>query len=221
MSERTALVTLYRELAAHRLNNGSSGNVSLRMGDDMLISPSGATAETLTEDQLVRLPVTGPPLPGTVPSSEWALHAAVFAACPEAACVVHTHSDACTALSCLGEPLPPFHYMVLGFGGHDVPCAPYATFGTQELADAVRDTIPGYKACLLANHGMICHGTSTESALAAAIRLETLARQYLMARAAGQPKLLDAEALRQARQRYQSYGKPYVAPAAKGSAEMP
>jgi L-fuculose-phosphate aldolase len=203
-----ALVALYRELARQHLNHGSSGNVSLRIGTDMLITPTGATTDSLTTAQLVRLPLAGPPVPGTSPSSEWPMHAAVYDACPEAGCVVHTHADACTALACLGEPLPAFHYMVVGYGGDEVPCAPYVTFGTPGLAEAVRATIPGYKACLLANHGMICHGQDPQSALASAIRLETLARQYLLARAAGRPRLLDAEEIRQARLRYRTYGLP-------------
>ncbi len=213
-----AVVKLYRDLAAAKLNNGSSGNVSLRLGNDMLITPTGATADTLAVDQLVAMPVAGPPVPGTSPSSEWAMHAAIYAVCPEAGCVVHTHADACTALSSLGEPLPAFHYMVVGFGGHEVPCAPYVTFGTQALADAVGDTIAGYKACLLANHGMICHGKDPEDALGAALRLETLARQYLLARAAGQPKLLGAEDLRLALARYRTYGKAYTPPTGLGGA---
>lgn len=204
-----AVVELYRALARHRMNHGSSGNVSLRQGDDMLITPTGATEESLSAEELVRLPLPGPPLPGTAPSSEWEMHAAVYAACPEANCVVHTHADHCTALASLGEPLPAFHYMVVGFGGREVPCAPYRTFGTPALAEAVRDTIPGYKACLLANHGMICHGKDPATALATALRLETLARQYLLARAAGRPALLDDEQIRQARDRYRTYGSPY------------
>jgi L-fuculose-phosphate aldolase len=76
------------------------------------------------------------------------MHAAVYDACPDAGCVVHTHADACTALACLGEPLPAFHYMVVGYGGDQVPCAPYVTFGTPGLAEAVRATIPGHPRLL-------------------------------------------------------------------------
>jgi len=206
-----AVVAVYRELDRQRLNNGSSGNVSIRQGAAMLITPTGATAGTLAPEDLVRLPLAGPPVPGTAPSSEWAMHAAVYAACPAAHCVVHTHADACTALACLNEPLPAFHYMVVGFGGDTVPCAPYATFGTPELAEVAGRAIAGHRACLLANHGMICHGADPEAALSAAIRLETLAQQYLLARGAGQPRLLSAEELGQARQRYVSYAKPYQA----------
>jgi L-fuculose-phosphate aldolase len=134
------------------------------------------------------------------------MHSAVYETCPEAVCVVHTHADHCTALACLNEPLPAFHYMVAGFGGNEVPCAPYTTFGTPALAESVRATIPGHKACLLANHGMIVHGPSPEAALAAAIRLETLARQYLIARASGTPRILGGAELAEVRERYRTYG---------------
>lgn len=201
-----AIVAVYRELARQGLNIGSSGNVSVRLGDAMLITPTGATAESLTADRLVRMPLAGPPPRRSAPSSEWPMHAAAYDACPEAACVVHTHADHCTALACLGEPLPAFHYMVATFGGDAVPCAPYATFGTPALAEAVRRTIPGHSACLLANHGMIVHGASPEAALAAAIRLETLARQYLLARAAGTPRILSRSEMVDVHRRYRSYG---------------
>lgn len=203
-----ALTRIYRELARLGLNNGSSGNVSARIDGDLLITPTGATAESLTPESFVRMPLAGPARPGSSPSSEWPMHAAVYAACPEARCVVHTHADACTALACLGEPLPAFHYMVVGFGGATVPCAPYETFGTPALAEAAGQAIAGHKACLLANHGMICHGPDPQTALAGAVRLETLARQYLLARGAGQPRILSAEEVAAARLRYRSYGQP-------------
>jgi len=201
-----AIVEVYRELARQRLNNGSSGNVSVRVGDSMLITPTGATAETLHAGEMVLLPIGGPPPEGSAPSSEWPMHSAVYEVCPDAGCVVHTHADCCTALACQGLPLPAFHYMVAGFGGAEVPCAPYTTFGTPALAESVRRTIPGHKACLLANHGMIVHGRTPDAALAAAIRLETLARQYLLSRATGVPRILSADELAEVRERYRTYG---------------
>lgn len=201
-----AIVAIYLELARRNLNTGSAGNVSVRLGDTMLITPTGTTAETIAPGGLVRMPIAGPPPRRSTPSSEWPMHAAIYETCPEAACVVHTHADHCTALACLNEPLPAFHYMVAAFGGNEVPCAPYATFGTPALADTVRQTIPGHTACLLANHGMIVHGPSPEAALATAIGLETLARQYLLARAAGTPRLLTPAEMRAAHKRFRTYG---------------
>ena len=197
---------IYRELGRLGLNTGNSGNVSLRTGRGMAITPSGATAETIDDAALVDMPLDGP-APGQNPSSEWFMHAAIFRAYPAAGCIVHTHSDACTALACLGEPLPAAHYMIASFGGDDVRCAPYVTFGTPELAALAVAALRDRTACLLANHGMIVHAPDREGALAAAVRLETLARQYLLARGAGTPVLLTAEQMRAARERYRSYGR--------------
>lgn len=201
-----AIVDLYQELARLKLNIGSSGNVSGRIGANMLITPTGTTAQTLTVDQLVLMPIGGPAPVNAGPSSEWPLHSAIYEVCPDAHCVVHTHADFSTALACRREPLPAFHYMVAGFGGNEVPCAPYATFGTPALAETVRHTIPGYTACLLANHGMIVHGGSPDEALATAIRLETLARQYLLSCAGGHPHILSETELVDVRERYRTYG---------------
>ena len=129
----------------------------------------------------------------TTPSSEWAMHAAIYRAYPSAKCIVHTHADACTALACLNEALPAFHYMIANFGGDDVRCAPYVTFGTPELAQLAVQSLAGRTACLLANHGMIVHAATHDRALSDAIVLETLCRQYLLARSAGTVRLLTAE----------------------------
>ena len=200
---RDALVAAYRALGRAGLIHGNSGNVSVRSGWGMLVSPSGATPERITPEALVEMGLDAP-APGA--SSEWGLHAAIYRERPELGAVVHTHSDACTALACLGEHLPAFHYMVLAFGGDDVRCAPYVTFGTPELAEAAVRALEGRRtACLLANHGMIVCAADTAKTRAAALLLETLARQYLLARAAGTPRLLTAEEIRDARERFASY----------------
>lgn len=198
------LVALYRALAARGMNTASTGNVSRRTAAGMLITPTGCTAETLGEAGLVETPLDGP-LPGTAPSSEWSMHAAIYQAHPEAGAIVHTHADACTALACLAEPLPAFHYMVLSFGADEIPCAPYATFGTPELARSALAALERSTACLLANHGMICHAATPAGALRQAILLETLCRQYLLARSAGTPRLLTAAEREAARARLASY----------------
>jgi L-fuculose-phosphate aldolase len=172
----------------------------------MRITPSGSSADTLAEAALVEMALDGTVAgPGT-PSSEWSMHAGIYAACPKAGAIVHTHADACTALACLGEGLPPFHYMVLRFGGGDVRCAPYTTFGTPALARLAVAAMEGRSACLLANHGMICHGPNIRAALDDAVLLETLARQYLLARSAGTPLLLTEAELAAAKERFRSYG---------------
>jgi L-fuculose-phosphate aldolase len=131
----------------------------------------------------------------------------IYRAYPRAKAVVHAHSDACVAISCQRRTIPPFHYMVAAFGGHDVRCADYAIFGSQTLADAAVAALEGRKACLLANHGMICHGASLEDALASTIKLEMLARQFCFSASFGEPVLLSATEMDEALERYATYGR--------------
>jgi len=203
---RRSLVALYRGLAERGMNTGSSGNVSARTRDGMLITPSGCSAETLCEPDLVAVSLDGTVCGDATPSSESSMHAAIYATHPAAAWIVHTHADACTALACLNEGLPGFHYMITRFGGDDVRCAPYVTFGTPELARVAAAAIKDRTACLLANHGMIVHGRSADDALTGAVLLETLCRQYLLARAAGTIRLLTAEEMLAAQERFKTYG---------------
>lgn len=200
---RLVVASAYRALGAAGLIAGSSGNVSVRLEGGMVISPSGTSPEAVTEAGLVRMGLRGP---APRASSEWALHAALYLARPEFGAIVHTHSDACTALACLGEGMPAFHYQVAGFGGDDVRCGAYVTFGTPELAAVAAGAMEGRTACLLSNHGMIAAGADMAAALGAARTLEILARQYLMARAAGAVRLLTPAEMAAARERYQTYG---------------
>ncbi len=199
---RAEVCAAYRTLGRLGLIQGSSGNISLRTSGGMLISPTGTTPDCIEPSQLVATTLHDP-APNA--SSEWALHAAVYDENPAVGAIVHTHADACTALSCLAEPLPPFHYMVVSFGGDDVRCAPYTTFGTPALATLAAEAMRGRTACLLANHGMIAAGPTLDAAVATALRLETLVRQYLLARAAGQPRLLTPQQMADAHRRYLTY----------------
>jgi L-fuculose-phosphate aldolase len=208
---RRQVVAIYREVDRRGLIVASAGNVSHRTAKGMLITPSGCSAETLQADTLVSMTLDGIVTGKLAPSSEWAMHASIYLAYPEAQCIVHTHADACTALACLNEGLPAFHYMIANFGGDDVRCAPYVTFGTPELAELAVAALLGRTACLLANHGMIVHGPTAERALSGAIVLETLCRQYLLARSAGAVRLLTADEMRAAHERYRTYGQPAYA----------
>jgi L-fuculose-phosphate aldolase len=203
---RAALVSLYRELARRGMNAGSSGNVSARTHAGMLITPSGCSAETLTPRGLVAVALDGAVRGKATPSSEWSMHAAIYTAFPAAAWIVHTHADASTALACLNEGLPGFHYMVTRFGGDDVRCARYVTFGTPDLAVVAAQALQGRTACLLGNHGMIVHGRTVQEALTNSVLLETLCRQYLLGRAAGAVRLLTAEEMQAAHERFKTYG---------------
>ncbi|MDB5819054.1 MAG: class aldolase/adducin family protein [Rhizobacter sp.] len=204
---RQALVDGYRKLADRGLNSGSAGNISCRFDGGALISPTGADADTLTAADIVSITIDGDARGPGVPSSEWSMHTEIYRRYTQAQAVVHTHADACVALSCQRRPIPAFHYMLAGFGGDDVRCAAYETFGTLALAHAAADALIERSACLLANHGMICHGATVEKAVGNAVKLETLARQYLMSLAIGPPVLLSAEEMARVRERYKGYGK--------------
>ena len=201
-----AVAATYRAVGAAGLSFGTSGNVSCRSGNGMLITRSGVSVDKVTAKDIVAVDLDGVVSCGSKPSSEWFMHADIYAAYHGAEAVIHAHADACTALACLGRPIPPFHYMVAGFGGDDIRCTAYVTFGTPDLGRLAVEALRDRTACLLGNHGMICHGTTLEAVLSTAVRLEALARQYLLARSAGEPRLLDAEAMRATRERYKTYG---------------
>jgi L-fuculose-phosphate aldolase len=212
---RDDVAWLYQQAGARGLIAGSAGNVSGRTPDGLVITPSGGDPEAVAVDDLVVVTLDGVVVEGGTPSSEWAMHAAVYRVCPDAAFVVHTHADACTALACLGSGLPAFHYMVVQFGGADVRCAPYVTFGTPALADHAAEAIQGRTACLLGNHGMIVCAASAAAALSRAVLLETLCRQYLLALSAGTPRLLTEREMLDAKERFKTYG-PRAGPADSG-----
>lgn len=191
---RSALVDAYHYLGRHRLTEQASGNVSARTGERVLISPNGATEETIGAGSFVAVDLAGRVLGSGRPSTELAMHLAIYRACPEASAVVHTHSDACVGLASCREGIPGFHYLVGSFGGNDIPCAGYSVFGGDALAEKAAALLTTRRACLLANHGAVAWGPSLERALLYAHRVEILARQYILARQAGTPVLLsDAE----------------------------
>ncbi len=206
MTDHAEIAATYRSLGRAGLSFGTSGNVSCRTQDGMSVTRSGVSVDHVTAEDIVAMDLSGAVRGPGKPSSEWFMHADIYRAYPGAGAIVHAHADACTALACLGRDLPAFHYMVAGFGGDDVRCTPYVTFGTPELGRLAVEALSGRTACLLGNHGMICHAPSLAGALSNAIRLEALVRQYLLACSAGEPKLLSAEAMRATRERYRDYG---------------
>jgi L-fuculose-phosphate aldolase len=187
-----------------RINNGTSGNVSARVDDDhgggMLVTPSGRPYEQLEPGDLIHLrtdatwSTVGPDRdPGLRPSSEWRFHLDILVARPDVDAVVHAHPTAATALAIHGRGIGPVHYMVGVAGGHDIRCAPYATFGTPELSAHAVTALEGRLACLLAHHGIIAVGKDLAGALAVAVEVEVLAAQYLASLAIGEPPELTAE----------------------------
>jgi L-fuculose-phosphate aldolase len=204
-SAREAIVEAVRFLEDKGLNHGSAGNVSLRFGDGVLITPTGGRSAWLTPDDIVHITLDGAVMGDGAPSSEWRFHTGILRRRPDAQSVVHTHADCCVALSCLRKPIPAFHYMIASFGGDEIPCSRYEPFGSPQLAEAAVEAIEGRMACLLANHGMIAMGRSLQHALDLTVKLETLARQYILARQVGEPVLLDPEELVEVHARYGAY----------------
>lgn len=208
-SQRAAVVDTARRMSASGLSHGRSGNVSARCADGMLITPSGMVYDAMTPEHVVFVDADGTPRAGDgKPSSEWRLHLAAYAARPDADAVVHCHSHAATALACAHRTIPAFHYMVAVAGGTDIPLAPYAGFGTPELATHVAGVLANRKACLMANHGQLATGADCCSALELAGVVETLAAQYLEVLKLGEVCLLDEAQMVDVLARFESYGKP-------------
>jgi len=206
---REAIIAQCRWMNATGLNQGTSGNISARCGETMLISPSATPYDTLTTDMIAAMPIDGEygswkgPLK---PSTEWRFHLDIMKARPEVGGIVHTHSTYATTLAIARKEIPACHYMMAAFGGMNVRVAGYARFGTRELSEHTLKALENRNACLLANHGMIATGTSLEKAMWLAVELETIARQYYLALAIGGPVLLTEAEISEAAAAFGSYG---------------
>ncbi|MEO1192276.1 MAG: class II aldolase/adducin family protein [Pseudomonadota bacterium] len=207
ITQRRAVIAAALQMNERGINQGTSGNVSLRVAGGCLITPSGIAYEEMTPAQIVLLDKDGGYDGQWRPSSEWRMHHDLYAARSDAGAVVHSHSTYATALSCLRRDIPAFHYMIAVAGGDSLRCADYATFGTQELSDHMLSALEGRSACLLANHGMICFAESLERALWLAMEIETLCKQYTFACLAGQPVILDRAEMEDVLERFRDYGK--------------
>src|SRR5450631_2072845 len=204
---RDAVIAGCRELVQRGLAFGKSGNVSVRRDEQcFFVSPTGMSYDTLEPDDIPLMDVDGRWFGRRRPSSEWRFHRDVFRSRHEVAAIVHTHSPKATSLACTGRGIPAFHYMVAVAGGSEIRCAPYYTFGTQELSDAAVAALAGRTACLLANHGVITVGADLPAALALAGEVENLAAQYLKALALGDVRILDEDAMRPVLEKFRTYG---------------
>lgn len=208
---RRLLLATARRLHSIGLSAAASGNVSVRCGRHLLITPSGIDYADLDAADMVRLtsqgePTGGPSMHSRKPSSEWRMHCDIYQQRPEFGAIVHSHSACATAIACQRRAIPPFHYMVTRAGGHDIRCAEYATFGTQQLSDNVLVAIRDRSACLLANHGQLAAGTDLAAALRLAWEVEELARQYCHTLQIGEPVLLDEAELKRVSKQFSRYG---------------
>lgn len=207
--ERELVVEYGKKMSSSGLSKGTSGNISIYNGEEQLmaISPSGiGYFETRPEDVVV-MDLHGKVVEGDKkPSSEWGLHTVFYVNKPEAKAVVHTHSTYCTTFACLNQPLCATHYVIAGAGAATVPCAPYRTFGTPELAEAAIEACGKGKAVLLANHGLLTCGPNIEKAFGLAVNMEFCAEMQYRAMCIGEPVVLSDEEIGRVMERFKSYG---------------
>ena len=206
---RAAVIRIARTMDAAGFAPSKSGNVSHRGPDGFVVTPSALPYADTEPGDLVRLSLDGDVLEGArQASSEWRFHAAIYRARPETNAVVHTHSPRATALSCARRGVPAFHYMVAMAGGADIRCAPYATFGTEELSRNAVAALDGRKTALLSNHGVIAIGSTLDAAWAVAREVENLAAQYLDLLASGlEPAILDEDEMTRVLAQFATYGR--------------
>jgi L-fuculose-phosphate aldolase len=216
---RQEIIATARRMNALGINQGKSGNLSHRIPEGFLVTPTGMTYDALRPADIVEMGFDGSHRGTRLPSSEWRFHRDILAARPEANALIHTHAMFATTLACLGREIPAFHYMVAVAGGDSIRCAPYATFGTEALSRHALAALEGRKACLLANHGMIAVGATLEAALALAVEVETLAAMYWRALQVGEPRLLDAPEMARVLEKFRTYGQ--QAPAKRSSISPP
>lgn len=205
-----------RAMNAAGINRGTAGNVSARCADGFLITPTGMAYDECLPEDMVNVGMDGgPPKVGAggtaagrrKPSSEWRFHRDIYAARPEAGAIIHTHSPFATSLACQELDIPAFHYMIARFGGDTLRCATYATFGTQELSDAMLVALEDRRACLIAHHGMVVFGADLKQALALAVELESLCEQFWRVLQLGAPKVLPADEMLRVIEKFKGYGK--------------
>jgi L-fuculose-phosphate aldolase len=190
---RRDMVATCRRMNDSGINQGTSGNLSVRVADGFLITPTSLPYDQMVPEDLVRMSFDGGFEGRRRPSSEWRFHRDILQARPDVDVVLHCHSVYATTLACHHKPIPSFHYMVGVAGGTTIRCARYATFGTQALSDAAIEALDDRLACLLGQHGQISLGKTLASALALAIEVETLARLYVQALTLGDPPVLSDE----------------------------
>jgi L-fuculose-phosphate aldolase len=206
---RLAMIDKCCWMNASGLNQGTSGNISARFEDRMLITPSATPYEDITPEMIATMSIegeygvwTGP----LQPSTEWRFHLDIMRTRPDVGAIVHTHAMFATILAIGRREIPACHYMIAAFGGNNVRCAEYATYGTKELSQNALVALEGRSACLLANHGMITTGPTLGKAMWAAVELETIAKQYYHALALGSMVILNDAQIEDTRKGIATYG---------------
>ncbi len=203
---RAALIAGAKRLVTSGLTRNTSGNLSHRVADGFLITPTGMAYDSLAPEDIVKLDWHGHPTGRRLPSSEWRVHRDILQDRPEIGVVLHAHPPFATALACHRHAIPPFHYMVAKAGGRDIRCADYATYGTEELSQHVLLALAGRRACLMAHHGIVALGADLDAAFTLGIEVETLAEIYWRARQLGEPPLLSEAEMAIVIAQFRTYG---------------
>ncbi len=210
MQEERELVVEYgKKMSAAGLSTGTSGNISIYNAEKglMAISPSGMDYFSTTPEDIVITDLDAHIVDGIrKPSSEWALHTIFYKTRPEARAVVHTHSVYCTTFAVLNQPIRAVHYVIGDANACEVPCAPYQTFGTEELAEAAAKTCGEGSAVLLGNHGLVVYGGSIKSAYSLACNVEYIAELQYRAMCVGTPNVLSDADMAVVMEKFKSYG---------------
>lgn len=209
LTARQELISVARSMNTSGLNQGTSGNLSVRYNDSILITPSALSYDSCQPGDIVKMSMDGTAMDRHKgrqrPSSEWRLHLDIFQTHPEAGAVLHAHPPWCTTLACLDRKIPAFHYMVAMAGGNSIPCAGYAVYGSRALSDQVNMALAERSACLMSHHGMVCFGDTPQKTLELAIEVENLARVYSQALQIGEPSLLDQEQIDEVTVKFADY----------------
>lgn len=203
---RQQIIATLLAMNAQGVNQGTSGNISVRVPSGILITPSGLPYEEMRPQDIVAMDLAGNVTGQRKPSSEWRFHRDILAAKPEVGAVVHLHPRFCTTLSILRREIPAVHYMIAAAGGPTIPCTPYFTYGTQALSEAIVAALRDRDACLLANHGMVSIGSDLRRAAWLAVEVETLAAQYWHALQVGEPHVLPDDEIARVKELFRTYG---------------
>jgi L-fuculose-phosphate aldolase len=204
---RREIVATCRRMNASGLNQGTSGNVGVRVPDGYLLTPSGMDYDLMEPEDIVAMHFEGRYAGRRIPSTEWRFHRDILKRRPEVDVVIHTHSMFCTTLAIHGLSIPAIHYMVAVAGGIDIRCAPYVTPTTQALSDVAVAALEDRRACLLAHHGVIVIGATLSSTLGLLIQVENLAAQYWRALQIGPPPVLSDAQMSEVLELMKSYGR--------------
>ena len=199
------IIETYKKHLDMGLNIGSEGNISIRDNQKVYITPSGRDIKDLKEKHISILDLDGIKNNKIKPSSEVDLHLMLYKNRDEIRSVVHCHSEWASILSCQRKDILQFHYMVAEFGGRDIKCAEYATFGTKKLAKNVLKAIKKRKGCLMANHGQICVGKNLEEASHLSIALEKLSKQYFFCLLSKNLKMLSDNEMKEVLKSFSNY----------------